>query len=120
MRCRTIAEVGTSMHIVRRAVSGRVQPPSVYIRSSPNLPAATPQNLNEFGDLLPLLTFVATGDRVLDTMTHMISQYFLFNPAQRCPHRRNLRHDINAISVVIDHFCNTAYLPLNPAQPFKG
>src|SRR6202011_5968591 len=37
---------------------------------------------------------------------------------QRGPHRRNLRDDIDAVTVVVDHFGQAADLAFDPAQPF--
>jgi hypothetical protein len=54
---------------------------------------------------------------MVDAMGNMIAQNFLFDPAQPCPHRRDLRDNVDAVPVVLDHFGEAAHLPLNPAEP---
>ena len=70
-------------------------------------------------DLAPLLGLVAGGDRVLDAMRRMIGEDLLLGAPQRGAHRRELRHDIDAIAVVLDHAREAAHLALDPFQPFE-
>jgi hypothetical protein len=73
---------------------------------------------HQLRDLFPLVRLVTAGDRVLHAMRHVIAQHFLLDTTQRGAHRRNLRDDIDAIAVLIDHPGETADLTLDPAQAF--
>ena len=53
--------------------------------------------------LAPLLALVAAGDRVLDAMADVVAQDLLLDPPQRGAHRRNLRDDVDAVAVLLDH-----------------
>src|SRR5436190_22062404 len=48
----------------------------------------------------------------------MISKHFFLDAAERGAHRRNLRDDIDAIAVLVNHFGQAANLALDPAQAF--
>src|SRR5438045_9061313 len=48
----------------------------------------------------------------------MISEHFFLDAAERGAHRRDLRDDIDAIAVLVDHFGQAANLALDPAQAF--
>jgi hypothetical protein len=49
----------------------------------------------------------------------MVSKNFLFGAPQRGANGRKLRHDIDAIAIVIDHAGKSAHLSLDPSQPFE-
>jgi hypothetical protein len=53
-------------------------------------------------------------------MADMILEDFLLDPAQRSAHRRDLRHDVDAVAVTLDHAGDPAHLALNPAEPTKA
>ena len=59
-------------------------------------------------------------DRVLDAMRHVIAQDFLLDPAQRRAHRADLRHDVDAVAVVLDHAGKPAHLAFDALQPLEG
>ena len=65
-----------------------------------------------------LIGLVAARDRVLDAMGDVILQHLLLDPAQRGAHRRDLRDDVDAVAVLLDHLRQAADLALDPAQPF--
>ena len=52
---------------------------------------------------LPLILLVAAGDGVLDAMRDVVAENFLLGAAQRRPDRRDLRHDVDAVAVFLDH-----------------
>jgi len=57
---------------------------------------------------------------VLDTVGDVVAQNFLLDPPQRRPHRADLRDDVDAVAVVLDHAGETAHLALDAAQSFDG
>lgn len=73
---------------------------------------------HQFCDLFALVGLVAAGDRMFDTMGHMVPQHLFLDTAQRGTNRRDLRYDINTIAILLDHFGETADLTLDPAQAF--
>jgi len=52
-----------------------------------------------------------------DAMRDMLAQNFLLDAAKRRAHRADLRDDVDAIAVVIDHARKPAHLTLDAAQP---
>ena len=52
-------------------------------------------------------------------MRRVIAENFLLGAAQRRAHRRELRHDVDAIAVVLDHAREPAHLAFDPPQPFQ-
>ena len=80
---------------------------------------ATRQNVNQLGDFAALLGLIAGRDRILDAVRRMVGKNFLFGTPQRRANRRKLRHDIDAIAIVIDHAGKSAHLSLDPSQPFQ-
>ncbi len=57
---------------------------------------------------------------MLDAMGDMVAQDFLLDPAQCCLRRRDLRHHVDAITVVLDHPGEAADLAFNSFQPFQA
>jgi YHS domain-containing protein len=55
---------------------------------------------------------------MLDAMRHVILQHLFLNAAKRGAHRRDLRDDVDAIAVLVDHLREAADLALDPAQAF--
>src|SRR3954469_19736122 len=78
------------------------------------------QHVDQLVHLAPLLAAVTAGDRVLDAVTDMILEDFLLGPPQRGAHRRDLRDDVDAIAVTLDHASDSAYLALDPAEATKA
>jgi hypothetical protein len=52
-------------------------------------------------------------------MRDMLAQYFLFHLAQRRARRRDLRDDVDAVAVGLDHAGDTADLAFEAAKPFQ-
>ena len=77
-------------------------------------------NVHQLRDFAPLFRAVARGDRVLDTMRDMIAQDLFLGAPQCCPHRRNLRDNVDAVPVLLDHAGETADLALDPAEPVES
>src|SRR5262249_37743226 len=67
-------------------------------------------------DLSALIGLVAGDDRTFDAMGDVVAQDFLLHAPKRGAHRRNLRHDVDAIAVLVDHAGDAAHLALDPAQ----
>ena len=78
------------------------------------------QHIDQLVDLAALLTAVAAGDRVLDAVADMILQNLLLDPPQRSAHRRNLREDVDAVAIALDHTGDPAYLALDSIEPAKA
>src|SRR4051812_29848889 len=56
---------------------------------------------------------------MLDAMGDVVLQNLFLDPAQRGAHRRDLRDDIDAVAVLLDHFREAANLALDPAEAFS-
>ena len=54
---------------------------------------------------------------MLDSMGDMVAQDFLLDPAQRGLCRRDLRHHVDAIAIVLHHSGEATDLALNSFQP---
>src|SRR5215475_9815637 len=67
-------------------------------------------------DLSALIGLVAGDDRPFDAMGDVVAQDFLLHAPKRGAHRRNLRHDVDAVAVLVDHAGDAAHLALDPAQ----
>nr|BCF31651.1 hypothetical protein XF15B_07220 [Bradyrhizobium diazoefficiens] len=52
-------------------------------------------------------------------MGDVVLQDLLLDPAQRGAHRRDLRHDVDAVAVFLYHFRQAANLALDPAETFS-
>jgi hypothetical protein len=57
---------------------------------------------------------------MLDAMGDVVAQDFLLDPTQRCLRRRDLRHHVDAIAVILDHSGQATDLALNSFQPFQA
>ena len=66
-----------------------------------------------------LIGLVAARNRVRDAMGDVAAQDFLFHPAQRRPHRADLRHDVDAIALVLDHAGEATHLAFDAAEPLE-
>src|SRR5262249_59538276 len=53
-------------------------------------------------------------------MGDVVAQDPLREPAQRGAHRRHLRHDVDAVAVVLDHARQAAHLALDPAETLEA
>jgi hypothetical protein len=53
-------------------------------------------------------------------MADMILQDLLLDPPQRGAHRRDLRDEVDAVAVTLDHAGDPAHLALNPAETAKA
>src|ERR1700682_4028649 len=83
---------------------------------SRSLPIGPADHGHQFRDLFPLIGLVAAGDRMFDAMRHVIPQHLFLDAPQRGAYRGNLRHDVDAVAVLVDHFRQAANLALDPAQ----
>ena len=52
-------------------------------------------------------------------MGDVAAQDFLFHPAQRGPHRADLRHNVDSIALVLDHAGEAAHLAFDAAEPLE-
>ena len=70
------------------------------------------KDAHEFRDLPPLLGAIACDDCVLDAMSDMVAQEFFLHAAKGSPGGGNLRHDVDAISISLNHSPKATDLPL--------
>src|SRR6186713_2512462 len=82
-----------------------------YRRPSLLLPVGAAHNSHELLDLPALICLVAELDGVLDTVRHVVTKDFLLQTPQSSTHSCNLRYDVNAISILLDHFGESSDLP---------
>src|SRR5262249_45507737 len=73
-------------------------------------------DVHQLLDLSPLIGLVAGGNRMLHTMGDVIAQDLLLHAPHRRAHRRNLRHDVDAVAILVDHARDAAHLAFDPAQ----
>src|SRR5215831_6089384 len=73
-------------------------------------------DVHQLFDLSALIGLVAGGDRMLHAMGDVIAQDLLLEAPKRGAHRRNLRHDVDAVAILVDHPRDAAHLALDPAQ----
>src|SRR5207248_4066731 len=85
-------------------------------RFEPELSVGSANDGHQFRYLLALIGLVAAGDRAFHAMRHVILQHFFLDAAKRRAHRRNLRDNVDAIAVLVDHLREAADLALDPAQ----
>ena len=78
------------------------------------------EEIHQFGHFSALISFVARGDGVLDTMGDMIAQDVVFDAVQRSLYRVNLGDDVNAITVFIDHFGDASNLTFDAIKLFAN
>lgn len=86
---------------------------------TPTSAARAAEHLHELGNLLALLIRVTARNRVLDAMRDVIVQDLLLDPGKGCPDRRDLRHDIDTVAIVLDHASEAADLAFYAAQAFQ-
>src|SRR5262249_38555460 len=104
-----LATGGAALRHGTRRAPARVWPDSLALGAA--------HDVHQLFDLSPLIGLVAGGDRMLDAMGDVIAQDLLLQAPQRGAHRRNLRHDVNAVAIRVDHARDAAHLALDPAQP---
>ena len=56
----------------------------------------------------------------VDAMRDVVAQDFLLDAAQRRAHRADLRDDVDAVAVVLDHAREAAHLALDAVEPFPS
>jgi len=67
------------------------------------LTVSATQNVDDLGYFFALLSLVAAGYSVFNTVAYMIAEDFLFGAAERGADRRNLGYDIDAVTVFFHH-----------------
>ena len=88
------------------------------LNSESSLAVGTTNDVYQFRYLLTLIDFVAACNRVFDAMRDVILQHFFLDAAERGTNRGNLRDDIDAVTIVFDHFKQAADLAFDTAQSF--
>ncbi len=88
------------------------------LRVSCASPIGTADDCHKLLDFATLIRLVPGSDRVFDTVADVIAQYFLLEPPQGCADRGDLRHDIDAVPVLLHHAGEPADLTFNSRQPF--
>jgi hypothetical protein len=72
-------------------------------RQSPSITASPAEHLHDLVDPLALLVLVPALDRVLHAVPDVIAEDFLFCLAEGGPDGGDQRHDVDAVSVLVDH-----------------
>lgn len=85
-----------------------------------SLPADAAHDVHQFSDLAPLVGLVAAGNGVFNAMRNVVTEDFLLDPPQRGAYGLDLRDDVDAITIVLDHAGKAAHLTFNAAQSFDG
>lgn len=75
------------------------------------------QHFHDFGDLFPLVALVAACNGVLDTVGDVIAKDHFLGATQRRSHRRDLRCDIDAVAILLDHPGQPTDLPFYAPEP---
>lgn len=95
-------------------------PPTKNIQLNACLPAASRQYFSQFGNFLALLGRVSAGNGMFDAMADMILEDCFFDAAQGGANRRNLRNNVNAISLVFDHARDATDLTLDLVEALEA
>ena len=77
------------------------------------------KDAHEFRDFPALLGAIAGSDRVLDAMGDMVAQEFFLHAAKGSADGGNLRDDVDAIMILLDHPAKAADLALDPGEPLE-
>ena len=88
--------------------------------TSDSLAVGATHHVHQLGDLATLLDLVARGDRAFDAVGDVIAQDFLLGAAQCRTHGRDLRDDVDAVAIVLDHPVEAANLALDAFEPLEG
>jgi hypothetical protein len=78
------------------------------------------QDFHELGHLLLLLGFAPAGDGMADTMVDVIAQDLLLDASQGCANGGNLRDDVDAVAVFLDHASKAADLTLDAIEALQA
>jgi hypothetical protein len=85
------------------------------------LAAGAAEHLHQLTNLLALIGLVAGLDSVFHATGNVSAQEFFLDARQGGANSRDLRHDVDAIAVFIDHFCKAANLTFNAVDaPFTA
>jgi hypothetical protein len=76
------------------------------------------QNIDDFRYFFSLLGLVPARDCVFDAVADMIAKNFLFSATKRRSHGRNLRHYVNAVTILVNHARQASHLPFNAIETF--
>jgi hypothetical protein len=77
------------------------------------------ENLHDLGNLLTLVLLVATRNRMLDAVRHMIAEDLLFSPSKGRPNGGYLRHHVDAVAVFLNHPGHASDLAFDAGEPFQ-
>src|SRR5947209_4156561 len=83
--------------------SGEEERFNLPLRISCASPIGAADDGHQLLDLAALIRLVAGSNRVFDAMADVIAQYLLLQPPQGGADRRDLRHDIDAVAVLVHH-----------------
>lgn len=73
---------------------------------------------HELRDLPALVALVPASDRMFDAMGDVVLKDLLLDAPQRGADRGDLRHDVDAVAVLVDHLGEAADLAFDPAKAF--
>jgi P-type Cu+ transporter len=87
-----------------------------YLNLPVCLPLRAAHDLHQLFNFSALISLTARGNRSFHAMGDVVAQDLLFHPSECSAHRCNLRDDVDAIAILVDHPCDAAHLTLDPAQ----
>jgi hypothetical protein len=82
-------------------------------------PIGTSQDLDQFRDFGALLFRIAAGNGVFDAMAYVILQDQFLDPTQGCADRSDLRHNVDAVAILLDHAGEAAHLTLDAVEALQ-
>src|SRR5262249_11420834 len=74
------------------------------------------KDFHQLLDLLRLLGGIAAREGVVDAVLHMLAQDILLDTLQRRAHGRDLRENVDAVSLLLHHAGDAANLTFDPVQ----
>jgi len=89
------------------------------MRAIRQLTRCSAEGVNELGNLAPPLGRITADDGVLDTVRDMVTQDFFLDAPQCRADGRDLRDDVDAIAVFLDHAGKTSHLAFDAVQTLQ-
>jgi len=109
------------------SVSSRTEPASegdlrdavAHASTSIAVSREPPEHLEKLVHLPLLLGGVAAADGLGDAVLDVVAEHRLLHTSQRRPGRADLREDVDAVTLLLDHADEPAELALDPAEPVE-
>jgi hypothetical protein len=86
----------------------------------PFLAVGAADHSHQLFDLPALIGLAAGVYGVFDTVTNMVAKDFLLDPSQGSTDGGDLRHDVDTVSIVLDHAGEAPDLPFDPVEALRA